>query len=84
MDYSEYPIPDQQEILYDQIGFGAPPGDPELHDLFYDYYYNDELSLGQRLNLYDQLIDRIESLYGIDFSDVWDWEDFRVWYESPA
>lgn len=82
MDYSEYPTEDQQSVLYEQIGFGDPGGDPVLHQLFYDYYYNDYLTLGERLAIWDELNGRIEELYGIDFDAIWDWEDFRAWYDS--
>lgn len=81
-DYSEYSTNDQQLVLYEQIGFGEPGGDIQLHDLFYDYYYNDDLSLAQRVQIYDELVERIETVYGIEFDEVWDWEDFRTWYES--
>lgn len=81
-DYSEYSVEDQQSILYGQIGFGEPSGDPELHNLFYTYYYDDNISLRDRMAIYDELVGRIDELYGIDFGDVWDWEDFRAWYDS--
>lgn len=81
-DYSEYSTEEQQQVLYEQIGFGAEGLDPVLHDLFYDYFYNDDLTLRQRLDVWDQLQARVEDEYGIMFDAVWDWEAFREWYES--
>jgi len=79
-DYSEYSTDDQREVLYEQIGFGSAPGDPELHRMFYDYYYNDFITLEQRMVIYDRMVDHLEEYYGIDFNDTWDWEAFKEWY----
>ena len=83
-DYSEYDLSDQQYVLYEEIGFGKAPGNAPLHDVFYDYYYNDFLTMQQKVYLYDQLRIMIAEEYGIDFDEVWDWEDFRAWYETAA
>jgi hypothetical protein len=81
-EYLEYSVEEQQQTLYDAIGFGEPASDPYLHDLFYTYYYDDFITLKDRLDLYDKLVERIEDVYGINFDDIWDWEDFRAWYET--
>jgi hypothetical protein len=68
--------------LYDVLGFRQLPLDQEAHQLFWDVMYNDELSYGQRLQAYDDLSALIWDEYGIDFESVWDWDDFRSWYET--
>lgn len=82
--YSDYPVGQQQDVLYDVIGFGNAPEDQYAHDLFYNYYYNDNISVSNRIQLYDQLVDYLSSYYGIDFNETWDWEDFRNWYDGAA
>jgi hypothetical protein len=32
--------------------------------------------------LFDQLAQYIWDEYGINFEEVWDWDDFRAWYDS--
>lgn len=81
-DEYEFDRTEQQERLYDIIGFGEPPSDQYLHDVFYIYYYDDNISMRDRIELYDILVERLNTVYGIDFDDTWDWEDFRVWYET--
>ena len=74
----------RQEQLYDIIGFGEPPSDPYVHDLFYNYYYVDGISIHDRIELYDRLVERLNDVYGIDFDETFDWEDFRMWYDGAA
>ena len=74
-------IDDQRDFLYELIGFkDDDPQDREVRDLFWDVMYNDELSYGQRLDIYEQLSQYLQEHYGLDFQDVWDWESFREWY----
>jgi len=80
----EYSIEEQQERLYEIIGFGEPPADQYLHDLFYTYYYDNNIRIQDRIDLYDRLVERLADVYGIDFDQTWDWEDFRMWYEGSA
>jgi len=79
-DYGSLSEPDQQEFLYETIGFGEPAQDQYAHDLFYEAFYDDELSMSNRIDLMDQLIDYLYETYGIDLEEVWDWDDFRAWY----
>jgi hypothetical protein len=74
----------QQEQLYDIIGFGEPGSDSYIHDLFYTYYYENNIPINDRIDLYDRLVERLEDVYGIDFDATFDWEDFRMWYEGAA
>lgn len=86
IDYGALPINEQREFLYDQIGFepGGMSGHNgnEIHDLFQDYFYNDALSGEQREDIGDQLREVFWEEFGIDFWDVWDWDDFRSWYDA--
>lgn len=73
---------EQQEFLYDQLGFIDSPLDQHAHDLFWDAFYNDDLSMTDRMNTMDELADHLWEEYQIDFSLIWDWEDFREWYNE--
>jgi hypothetical protein len=33
-------------------------------------------------NAYRDLVDYMWEMYGIDFEDAFDWDDFREWYEA--
>lgn len=74
----------QQEQLYDIIGFGEPPSDQYVHDLFYMYYYENDIPINERIDLYERLVERLSDVYGIDFDETFDWEDFRMWYDGAA
>lgn len=72
---------EQQELLYDVIGFlDGEPYDTTAHDLFYDAMYNNDLSIQERMDLFDELQDYLYDEYGLYFEEVWDWEDFKEWY----
>jgi hypothetical protein len=72
----------QQESLYELIGFGTEPGDQTVHDLFWEIMYNDELTAEEREDYAEQLDVYLYDMYGLDFEDLWDWEDFREWYDA--
>lgn len=82
MDYDEEgpTRAEQQELLYDVIGFLDAPYDETAHTLFYDAMYNDELTIDQRTETFEELQEYLYDTYDIYFADVWDWEDFREWY----
>lgn len=71
---------EQQELLYDVIGFTDASYDQTAHNLFYDAMYNDELTIDERIDKFDELQDYLYDEYDLYFADVWDWEDFREWY----
>ena len=83
-DFGSLPEGQQQEFLYDQLGFVGAPRDYEAHNMFWDVMYNDELTSEQRLDTYEAFASYMFDEYGIDFADVWDWEDFREWYDASA
>jgi hypothetical protein len=72
---------EQQEYLYDVIGFlDGASYDQTAHSLFYDAMYNDDLTIEERIDKFDELQDYLYDEYDLYFADVWDWEDFREWY----
>lgn len=80
----EYSREEQQEELYGLIGFSEPPGDQYLHDLFYTYYYENDIPINDRIELYERMMERLADVYGISFDETFDWEDFRAWYEGAT
>lgn len=84
MDYDEEgpSREEQQELLYDVIGFLDAPYDETAHTLFYDAMYNDDLTIEQRMEMFEELEEYLYDTYDIYFADVWDWEDFREWYAA--
>jgi hypothetical protein len=81
-DYGSLPEVQQQEFLFEQIGFHGAPPDPEAHQMFYNLMYNDELSSNERMTIYGEFVEYLWEEYGILFEDVWEWEAFREWYDS--
>lgn len=81
-DYGSLPDVQQQEFLYELIGFTNDALDRDLRDMFWDVMYNDELSIGERLDVYESLSQYVWDEYGMQFEDIWDWDAFREWYES--
>jgi hypothetical protein len=79
-DYGSLPEETQQEFLYEVIGFHDAGSDTFAHDLFYNAFYNDDITMDNRLDLMEQLNDHLWEAYGVDFEAIWDWEDFREWY----
>lgn len=79
-DFGSLPEEQQQEFLYDLIGFKDNALDNEARDLFYDVMYNNELSMGERLDAYNELTIYIYDEYGLVFEEIWDWDAFREWY----
>lgn len=78
----EYPADEQRDFLYDNLGFGESAQDQTAHDLFWSVYYDNDLSIPGREAVLQELNDYLWDEYGIDFEAVWDWEDFREWYDS--
>lgn len=81
-DYGSLPLDSQQEFLYNLIGFSEEASDFTAHELFWEVMYNDDLPQNQRDALYQELQEYLNDEYGLWFSDVWDWEAFREWYET--
>lgn len=56
--------------------------DTTLQGLFDLAMFDPDASPSQRQEAYDNLVDYLWTEYNIDFEDVFDWEDYRTWYES--
>lgn len=81
-DYGSLDEDEQRFFIYEQIGFTHDPVDQTAHDLFYQVMYDDTISQDTRMDLYEALSLHMWDEYGIVFSEIWDWEDFRNWYDS--
>jgi hypothetical protein len=81
-DYGSLSDEHQREFLYDLIGFTQRELDYETRDMFWNVMYNDDLTIGERLSLYQDLNSHIWNEYGINFEEIWDWEAFREWYDT--
>lgn len=79
-DFGSLPEGQQQEFLYELIGFKDNALDSEARDLFNDVMYNNELSMGERLDAYNELTIYLYDEYGLVFEEIWDWDAFREWY----
>lgn len=81
---------DKQVEIYQVVGFREdsqdtfwnPLYDSHIHDVFYEMMYNDELTYDERLALQEEIAFYFYEEYGLDFWDLWDWEDFRAWYDA--
>ena len=76
---------EHQDQLFEIIGFRNEASlDPHTHDVFWQVMYNDELTVLERQFYYDELVAYLWNTYGLDFENLWDWEDFRAWYDTVA
>lgn len=91
---------DQQEEMYNTIGFPVGHRfldhrnnhvdefqvywDPIVHKAFFDYWYNDELTDYERDVAAETLLTELRLVYGLDFDNLWDWDEFRAWYDANA
>lgn len=78
--YEGFSYEDTQEFLYDVIGFTGESHDDYAHSLFWDAYYNDDLTIDERIEKLEELQDYLYDEYDLMFLDYWDWDDFREWY----
>jgi hypothetical protein len=81
--FYDVPVEEQQEFLYATLGFADDTQqDQTAHDLFWSFAYDDTLSYGERLQIYDEFAEYVYDEYGIDFELIWDWDAFREWYDA--
>ena len=81
---------DEQVRMYHVIGFREderdnywnPDYDPSVHQAFWDNWYNDEPDLPREVLW--ELLREFLAEYGLDYEDLWDWDDFRAWYDATA
>lgn len=62
------------DIIYQQTN------DEYAQHWFNESFLNGDLSDTERENTYKELVDYLWDEYGIDFEEVFDWQDFREWY----
>lgn len=73
----------EKELFDDLVGGRADiGGDGYLQALFDAAMFDDSYAWNERQAVYDALIDYLQDEYGIYFEDVFDWEDYREWYDS--
>lgn len=73
---------DREFDMFDDLMRGMPLeslNDTELQDLFHDALFSGHEHLGQE---FDDLKDYLWDEYGIDFSEDFDWDAYRDWYDS--
>ena len=81
---------DQQQEMYEIIGFREehrdslynPLYNEQIHNLFFNVMYNDELTFNERIEMSELLAQVMYDEYGLIFDELWAWEDFRAWYDS--
>lgn len=59
-------------------------GDTYLQELFDAAMFHPEAGPSERQAAYDELIEYLRDEYDIDFEDIFDWEDYREWYDNAA
>lgn len=78
------PYDNEQSLLFETIGFTGAPDDQYAHDLFWQIMYDDNIGLDARMAAAEQLQEYLGTEYGLDFSEQWDWDAFREWYDAAA
>lgn len=81
-------------MAWDEDDYSAEWGDdfyepPDINDiLFTDGFdpHAQELMIAGIMegddSKYAELVDYIYEVYGLEFEDVFDWQDFREWYDA--
>lgn len=86
----DYDVPsewyDAESILFDNLvnGDAGIGSDPYLQDLFDAAMFDPDISPEEREEAYQNLVQYLEDEYDLDFEDIFDWEDYREWYDSAA
>ncbi len=73
---------EDQSFLFENLGFTGETNDQYAHDLFWSIFYDNDVSLDDRLHYIDDLQAYLQDTYGVDFLETWDWDDFRSWYDA--
>lgn len=56
--------------------------DTNLQDWYHHIMWDPNIPGDQRMDYFEALQTYVEDTYGIDFSDVFDWDDWREWYDA--
>lgn len=74
-----------ETYLYDDMGSTLPQSfmDDRMTQALYDTaLFNYDISPGDRAAVMDALKDRLWDEYGVDFDDVFDWDNYREAYDN--
>ena len=75
-EYGEYYVEDPGNHEHLNNLLFENDGDPRAQELFTEAFFNDNDQA------YQDLVDYLWDVYGLDFEDAFDWEDFRAWYDA--
>jgi hypothetical protein len=80
-DYSELapPTTADSEFLSDLLF--DDNGDPHAQELFDQFMLDPDASEEDKDQAFEELCDYLWGTYGIDFEEMFDWEDFKEWYD---
>lgn len=75
---------EEQASMYDDLVNANPAiaGDQQLQFLYQEALFDMELSPPDRQIIIDMLDEYLMDEYGIDFDDMFDWQNYREWYDS--
>lgn len=86
----DYFVPDDwygaEKDMFDNLVNGDPVlgQDKSLQLLFDVALFDHDIRPGERDMAYDALVEYMWDEYEIDFDDVFDWDDYREWYEGAV
>lgn len=76
---------EETRLFIDMLGDDTEPAtDPVLQDLFDEAMFRHGVDREERESAYQELQNYLRDAYDIEFEDVFDWEDYREWYENAA
>lgn len=67
----------EDPFVADAIG-----NDTNLQDWYHHIMWDPQIPGDQRMDYFDALNNYVLDVYDIDFSDVFDWDDWREWYDA--
>lgn len=86
MDYEDFPEDwhDKEiELFLDMTdGIEALAEDGYLQELYHAALFDTSIDSREQQFMFETLVEYLADIYDLDFDDIFDWEDFRAWYES--
>ncbi len=85
---ADYSVPEDwdavEHLLFDALigGDDRIGDDDHLQALFDAAMFDTDRTSTERDAIYDELVSYLWDEYQIDFEEVFDWEDYREWYDS--
>jgi hypothetical protein len=75
--------PDERDMWDDFVELDPRLGNDDYAQImFHEAYFDREVNPSERDDFHDSLAAYLAEHYDIDFDEVFDWEDYRDWYES--